>query len=168
MEKYPGHCFATDEVARRIRAAKLEGFEFRKFWPLPGEINSHLQECHDDLTEQPSVETRPIKGNTVVIRLALEGDNPTEQEKSRFEEIADELDGILVNPRRNAKYFGSLENLEFVPGEARYFLSCPDADELAKKLKPWIKKLDWPGQKYLLKRFGEFVDPDATEEPVKI
>lgn len=30
IRNYPGRCFVTDDFARRIRAAKLEGFEFRK------------------------------------------------------------------------------------------------------------------------------------------
>ena len=172
MRKYPRKCFVTDLVARRIREAKLEGFELRKIWPLPEksfwELHRKLPECHDELTAQPGAEARPIKGNAVVLRLALQADNPSPEELARFEEIADQLDALLVNPRKNAKYFGNLEITEFVPWEARYFFSCRDADELAKKLKPWVKALDWHGKKWLLKRYGDFVDAEATEEPVKI
>jgi hypothetical protein len=52
--------------------------------------------------------------------------------------------------------------------EVSSFFSCPDADDLAKKLKPWVKALDWPGQKWLVKRYGEFVDVEATEELVTL
>ena len=94
-----------------------------------------------------------------MLRLALQGEQPSPEEKSRFEQIADELDAILVDPpARDAKYFGNVEIAEFVPGEAKDFFSCPDADELAKKLKPWVKPLDWPGQKWLVKRYGNSVD----------
>jgi hypothetical protein len=172
MRKWPGCCFVTDVVARRIREAKLEGFEFRKIWPLPSHIPYWLHkkhpECRDELTAQPNPEARPIKGNAVVLRLALEGEEPSKAERSRFEEIADELDAMLVTKHLNSKYFGNLEITEFVPGEARYFFSCPDADDLAKKLKPWVKALKWPGEKWLLKRYGEFVDTEATEEAVKL
>ncbi|SFH80401.1 imm11 family protein [Planctomicrobium piriforme] len=172
MRKYPNRCLVTDSVARRIREAKLEGFEFQKMWPLPTDVYwmMHRKDprCHDELTAQPATESRPIKGNTVVLRLALEGVIPSVVEEARFETIADELDALLVNPHRNAKYFGNLEITEFVPGEARFFLSCPDADELAKKLKPWAKTLDWPGEKWLLKRYGEFVEIEATEKAVEL
>jgi hypothetical protein len=172
MRKYPGKCCITEAVARRIREARLDGFELRKLWPLPQGVPWWLHrkrpQCHDELTAQPATETRPIKGNAVVLRLALQSERPSPEERSRFEEIADQLDAMLVDPRRNAKYFGNLEITEFVPGEARYFFRCPDADELARKLKPWTKALQWPGQKWLLKRYGEFVDTEATEEEVKL
>ena len=172
MKWYPGNCFVTDCVVRRIREAKLEGFEFRKIWPLPEDVPyySHRKraECHDELTLQPATEVRPIKGNAVLLRLALEENEPSVVERSRFEEIADELDAMLVNPRKNAKYYGSLEVTEFAPREVRLFFSCPDADELARKLKPWVVALDWDGEKALVKRYGEFVDAEATEEIVKL
>jgi hypothetical protein len=172
MKHFLGRLFITDAIARRIREARLEGFEFRKVWPLPKDVFYMLHEkhaeCRDELTAQPNPEARPIKGNAVVLRLALEGEEPSPQERSRFEEIADELDAMLVTKHLNSKYFGNLELIEFVPGEARYFFSCPDADDLAKKLKPWVKALKWPGEKWLLKRYGEFVDTEATEEAVKL
>jgi hypothetical protein len=172
MKKYPGMCFVTDAMARRIREAKLEGFEFRKVWPLPEHIFHMLHhkhpECRDELTAQPEAEARPIKGNAIVLRLILEEDQPSVVEQSRFEKIADELDKLLVNPRKNARYFGNLEIAEFAAGEARFFFSCPDADDLAKKLKPWVKALDWQGEKFLTKRYGEFVDAEATEVHVKL
>jgi len=170
MKWYLGNCCVTDSVARRIREAKLEGFEFRKLWPLPEDVPYWLHrkrpECHDDLTAQPATEERPIKGNAVVLRLALEREEPSAEERSRFEEIADQLDAMLVDPRKNAPYFGNLEVTEFVPREARYFFSCPDADELAKKLAPWVVALDWYGEKSLVKRYGEYVDSEAVEEEV--
>jgi hypothetical protein len=172
IRKYENSCCITDAVARRIREAKLDGIELRKLWPLPADVPWWLHrkrpECHDELTAQPATEARPIKGNAIVLRLALRGKDPSPEEQTRFEAIADELDAMLVNPRKNSKYFGNLEITEFVPGEAQYFFSCPDADELAKKLKPWVKALDWFGEKALLKRYGEFVDTEATEEPVKL
>ncbi len=142
MKSHPGVCFVTDAVARRIREAKLEGFEFRKVWPLPEHVfymlHRKYSECHDELTAQPAAESRRIKGNAVVLRLALQKAEPSPEERSRFEEIADQLDAMLVGPRKDARYFGNLEIAEFVPGEARFFFSCPDADDLAKKLKPWV------------------------------
>ena len=172
MRKYPGRCCATDEVAHRIREAKLEGFEFRKLWPLPENIPYWLHrkhpECHDELTAQSAAKGRPIKGNAVVIRLAIKGKEPTPEERSRIDGITNELDLVLANPHKNARYFGNLEITEFVPGEARLFFSCPDADDLATKLQPLVVAFDWPNKKWLMKRYGEFDDIEATEEPVEL
>ena len=172
IRKFPGKCLITDAVAMHIREAKLEGFEFRKLWPLPEHIpywlhNKHA-ECHDELTAQPSSEDRPIKGNSVVLRLELNSNTPTIHEKDRVETIANEFGDLLVSPRKKAKYFGNLETHEFVSNEARLYFSCPDADELAKKLKPRVQSLEWPDQKWLLKRYGDFTDMHATEEYVQL
>jgi hypothetical protein len=57
MRMYPGRCFVTDSVARRIRESKLAGFELRKFWPLPDDVvwwmHRKDRRCHDELTKQP-------------------------------------------------------------------------------------------------------------------
>src|SRR5262249_17882311 len=120
IRKYHNRCCVTDAVARRIREAKLEGVELRKLWPLPPNVywwlHRKLPKCHDELTAQPATESRPIKGNAVVLRLALQEKEPTVEERSRFEAIADQLDAMLVNPRKKTKYFGNLEIAEFVPG----------------------------------------------------
>ena len=54
IRKYHRTCCVTDVIARRIREAKLEGFEFRTLWPLPEHIPYWLhrkhRECHDELT----------------------------------------------------------------------------------------------------------------------
>lgn len=172
MKNHPGTCFIADSVALRIREARLEGFELRKVWPLPKHVYYMMHrkhpECHDELTAQPSPEIRPIKGNTVVLRLELSGEHPSPEERSHFEAIADNLDAMLVDPSNNANYFGNLEITEFVPWEARYFFSCPDANALADKLNLWLKTLEWPGKKYLMKRFGGFKNDKAAEEYVNI
>jgi hypothetical protein len=170
MRKWPGCCFVTDAVARRIREARLEGFEFRKIWPLPAHVPYWLHrrhvECHDELTAQPAFEGRPIRGNTVVLRLALQEEKPTLEECAQVEEIAKQVDAMLISPSSSANYLGNLEVTECAPGEVRVFFSCPDADELAKELRHWVIALDWPGRKMLLRRYGEFRDRDATEESV--
>ncbi len=55
-----------------------------------------------------------------------------------------------------------------VDGEARLFLSCPDADALVDKLWPWIEALDWPREIHVVKRAGDMYDEDAPEEVVEL
>jgi len=169
----PVATFVTNRFAERVREHKLEGFDFIKIWPLPRDVNWMTPWKYPKLTDPltlppPEPGGQPIKGNTVVIRLRLSGETATPAEKERIAMIEDELDAMLVNPRKNAAYYGSLEGDDYVPGECRLFFTCPDADKLARKLKPWLKKLDWSGQKFMLKRYGEYVDVSATEEYVDI
>ena len=121
---------------RRVREAKLDGFQFRKMWPLPADTSWRLHRkdprCHDELTAQPATEARPIKGQSVILRLALEEENPSVVEQSKFEAIADELDEMLVNPSKHAKYFGNLEGYGIRPlGSALFseLSGCRRVDE---------------------------------------
>jgi hypothetical protein len=165
-------CFVTNVVAQRIMDARLVGFHLLKVWPQPKEFRSGIYwktpECQDEYTQPSEIYDRPITGNSVILRLGLEKKSASKEESARASQIADELDAMLFSKRKNAKYYGSLEANECTAGEARYFFSCPDADELVKKLKPWVKSLDWPRSKKLTKRYGEYVDESATEEDVRL
>lgn len=168
----PVEIFVTDQFARKVREHKLEGFDFVKLWPLPPHVLWHTPwkflECQDELTLQQPVDERPIKGNTVVIRLVHNKASLTTNESAILDSYLDELDAILVSKTKRHKYFGSVEGHESLPNEIRLFLSCPDAVALAKKIKPWFKKIAWPAEKYLVMRFGEYVDINATEEYVRV
>lgn len=111
-----------------------------------------------------------VKGNTVVIRLKFsEGvADASEEEKTRIERLMDEVDGLLVEPESTATPAGCLEGNEYVEGECRLFLSCPDADLLVVKLWPWLKSLKWDGKLLVMKRYGEYIDTSAPEEYVNI
>ena len=81
-----------------------------------------------------------------------------------------EIDGLLYDASSdpNKPYFGSLEGHEFIDGQACLFLSCPDADALVEKLRPWLKTLKWDGSLAVLKRYGEYVDVNCREEWVEL
>jgi hypothetical protein len=82
--------------------------------------------------------------------------------------MEEELDSQLAVAALDAPYFGSYEGHDIVEREYRMFLSCPDADALAKKLLPWLKKLHWPGKSHVLKRYGEMYNDKAKEKRVEI
>lgn len=73
-----------------------------------------------------------------------------------------------MNQRLAPTVLGNLEGNDQVEGQIRLFLSCPDADALVKKLLPWVKTLSWGREIKLLKRYGEYSDPNCHEEYVEI
>jgi hypothetical protein len=72
-----------------------------------------------------------------------------------------------VDPASESPPAGTLEGHDFgVTGECRIFLSCPDADALVEKLRPWLSELDWPLGIEVAKRYGAFTDASAREEVI--
>ena len=89
---------------------------------------------------------------------------PSVAEKKQFKVLGDELDILLSLSSPDDEVFGLYEGDEEHDGEYRLFLSCPDTDKLIKRLRPWLENLDWLGNVYAMKRYGNMYDEDAEEE----
>ena len=109
-----------------------------------------------------------LKGNSVVIILKLKSGKSNSTEVKQADRLMDELDALLVDKTADAPAVGSLEGHEYAAAECRVFLSCPSADALVEKLRPWLTKLDWAAGFKVLKRYGEYVDGEAPTEYVDI
>ena len=70
-------------------------------------------------------------------------------------------------PSLQAPYFGTYEGNDTVDTEFRIFITCPDVDQLVRKLHPWLKSLEWDLPTKILKRYGEIHDVEAREETVE-
>lgn len=163
--------FVTQAFVDRVRLHRLQGFRFIKLWPLPAGVNYQEEdraETEGNLTVDTPRGRVPIKGNTVVIRLGTAKAKANKAEKDRLATFMDELDGLLYEPRPEAPYFGSLEGDDRVDGELRLFLSCPDANVLLDRLRPWLKTLSWNGRVSVMKRFGEMTDLNCREETLDL
>jgi hypothetical protein len=165
--------FVSQAFVDRVREDELQGFRFIKLWPLPEGIrwqDEDRKEYDKKLQVKTKRGSRPIKGNTVVVRLPLAKAKPSKAEKARLAKIMDEIDALLHDPanKLQAPYFGSLEGDDDVEGETRLFLSCPDANALVEKLRPWLKTLSWAGEVKVLKRYGPYRDVNCTEEYVDL
>lgn len=172
VEKYTG-TYVAQPFVDRVRQHGLQGFHFAKLWPLPPGVN-WFEEDKKQWRQEEQAETprgrAPVKGNAVVVCIALGDEKPTDEERQRTKKLLDELDAMLHDPAAplDARLFGSLEGDEFIDGESRLFVSCPDADALVKKLRPWLKRLSRDVPLRVLKRYGEYVDGDAPGEWVKL
>jgi hypothetical protein len=166
----PNCTLVTDAFVKRVHDHGLNGFHFVKVWPFPANVNWRLEEVKRRRKSGQKVRTKKgpkeVKGNTVVVILILKQNRPSRAEKKQIARFEDELDAQLAVPSLDAPYFGSLEGDDKVAGEYRLFLSCPDANQLVEKLRPWLIGLDWPGDFHVIKRYGTLHDEDAPEELV--
>jgi hypothetical protein len=165
--------YVNQTFVDRAQDAGLKGMYFVKVWPIPAGVTwSQLakaqRENHD---AQGLPEGQTVKGNSIVIRVFLNNSKSkgTAGEKKAVDRLMDELDGLLVDIDSEKPVVGSLEGVDYgVAGECRLFLSCPDADALARKLRPWLKSLNWPNEVVVLKRYGNFRDVEAKESVMKL
>ena len=156
----PGEVLVTDEFVRRVHEAGLNGFRFTKVWPLPPRTNWRRQRSPEKPEFNP---LRELKCHSLIVVLPVKGKKPDAKERRAIKKLEDELDAQLVIPSLDAPYFGSYEGSEKPDGEFRMFLSCPDADRLEEKLRPWFTHLEWPETIRVAKRNHEYYDEAVPE-----
>ena len=89
------------------------------------------------------------------------------EERSRFEQIADQLDAILVDPRKMRSILAAWRLRNLYLEKHDIFSVAPTRMTLPESSSRG-STLDWNGEKSLIKRYGAFVDAEATEELVKL
>lgn len=160
IRQHPIEAFVTYEFVRRVYESGLNGFEFTKVWPLPKGTNWRRLRS----TAKPEINPlRELKCHSLIVVLPVKGKKPDAKERRAIKKLEDELDAQLVIHSLDAPYFGSYEGSEKPPGEFRMFLSCPDADRLEEKLRPWFTHLEWPDTIRVAKRYHEYCDEDVPE-----
>ena len=165
--------FVTQAFVDRVQEHELQGFHFIKLWPLPEGVRWYELD-EKERKKKARVKTKrgvkPVIGNTVVLRFPLTKAKPSKAEKNRLAKIMDEIDALLYDPqaKKGSAFLGSLEGDDVVEGEIRLFLSCPDADVLVEKMRPWLANLSWKHEVKVLKRYGEFHDVNCREEYVEL
>jgi hypothetical protein len=164
-----GGAYVTRGFVDRARAAGLRGMRFDKIWPWPKGTFWKV-EAKKAREAAKARDRRPaLRRHTVVLRLATGRRSPTKVQREHVEAIMDALDRLLADPHAayDAPVFGNLEGNEPVNGEHWLFLSCPDADQLVEAMRPFLRRLDWPGEVVLTKRYGEMRYEGAAEETVR-
>jgi len=135
IPQQPTELLVTDKFVKRVQDAGLNGFDFTKVWPLPKGTNWRRQPRSETLKPNP---LRELKCHSLIVVLPVKGKKPDAKERRAIKKFEDDLDAQLVIQSLDAPYFGSYEGSENPPGEFRMFLSCPDADRLEEKLRPWF------------------------------
>ena len=170
----PVYQLCTQSFVDRVASAGLQGFIFIPVWPLPPGMTYHSERYRlCKLAEQwkpNSLGTLDITGNTVVLRLCCRRKKVAKDEIAAAEGIISHLEKSRYDPNRAQpeSYFGNVEGTDVVDFEIRVFISTPDCDRLLTRLMPSLQELSWPGEFYVVKRRGEFMDGQAVEEYVRV
>lgn len=162
--EWPIKTIVSNVFVRRVRESGLNGFWFRKIWPLPKGVDWELEAKRISKEKPEYRATKALKQQTVVLQFLLKGTKPNAAEKKQIRRIEDDLDAQLAIKSLDVPFFGDYEGSETVNREFRMFLCCPDADRLVGKLDPWIRQINWPSGFRVVKRFGDLHDPIAPEE----
>lgn len=164
IPEQPNCILVTDRFKDRVDRSGLNGFQFIKIWPLPE--GSDLED--ERSMPQGSNKTVKLTGEAVVIRLQLEDPTASAREKQLAADIEVTLSAKLRVDSLDAPYRGSIEVAEFADGEYRVFCTCPDAEQLAAFLMPWLEQVLWDGGVAITKRFGNLYDKKAKEKRVRV
>ena len=165
IRQRPRESYVTSAFVDRVRERGLHGFAFYKVWPLAPNTDWTVLAADERrrLATEGLPEGESIKGNTVRIEFGLEGDAPTDEERRRLDHLAREVDELLVDMTSAAPQVGSLDAVTEVDGTCHFILSCPNADSLFAKLRPWIREVRWPAGCRVALRYGNADDDSAPE-----
>ena len=156
LREFFGRVFVSNVFAERVLESGLCGFDFVKVWPLPPEVDyftSHKAGL-EQVKEMGFWNGQPIKGESMVIEFLPTATKLTAVERSGIAKLEDELDAQLkVHSADPRHYFGCLEARRTTKGITKLYLSCPNAERLFEKLRPWLKTIDRPSKpKIFLKK----------------
>jgi hypothetical protein len=161
--------FVTNVFVDVVTNAGLNGFDFRKIWPLP-EGSDYFKEHRAKEIELQKVNVNgrfiSVKQESVIIELRLSEQKITKEERRKLARLADELDAQLVIRHIDEAYFGSLEGRKTNKGVCRMYLSCPDARRLIQKLKPWFQSIEWSSSPRILLRSVPYDDSSQEGEVI--
>ncbi|WP_309383691.1 imm11 family protein [Cerasicoccus frondis] len=154
----PMMLFVTGEFVSAVNSLGLNGFKFKKVWPLAEGVDWRAESFRDEVLRGTN-----YKKNTLAIIFPLKGKTPNKAELNQFSRLEDELDALLKVESLSDMFYGKYEGKDFVESELRMFISAPSVDALVSKLGSWFDALSWFGQIHVIKRYGSINDADAKE-----
>jgi hypothetical protein len=161
LKQSPGFKLVTEEFKQRVESACLNGFSFTKVWPLP--LGVYWRDAEIEERKRRSKKLN-LQGQSLILRFRPKDDRPSLPEEKQIKRYVKVLNELLTNQQSiTDPYYGSVESYEFVDGDFRIFLSCPDVESLLDYLDDWIQKNDWAGEFHFVKRSGHIFDSKASE-----
>lgn len=173
LPEQPSMKYVTEKFVTRVAQYGLKGFDFQIVWPLPE--NADWRMMRRDRRRAVRAAGLPagqtIKGNSVFIifQLPRRSSEPSEAVLRSITRMATELDVQLVNLSSETPPIGNLENIDYdCPGVARIIVSCPDAQALIEKIRPWLARIRWPNGMTVIARSSNFADTAGRETPLPL
>ncbi|HEX5243278.1 MAG TPA: hypothetical protein VFW23_08425 [Tepidisphaeraceae bacterium] len=164
--------YVTTPFVERVKKHNLRGIEFPKVWPLPRGVSwKHLAKAlRWERTSRGLPPGQTINGESVFITLTLKNPDAfaTNAQEERILRMQAELRALLVDENSDAPGVGNPEFGDCThPGKCKIVLSCPSANALIEAIRPWLKKLKWPHEVTVVKRFGPHYEPKVRTARVK-
>ncbi len=156
IREFFGRVFVSNVFVDRVVKSDLCGFDFVKIWPLPPGVD-YFKAHYDGIKHNKEIgfwNGLPIKGQSIGIEFHPMDTKLSKEEKSKIAQIEDELDAHLMVRSTDPKYyFGCLESKRTVKGVVKLYFSCPNAERLFEKLRPWLQTIEQPSKpKVFLKK----------------
>lgn len=161
----PFYTLVTDQFVEKVTENGLNGFDFKKIWPLPK--GSNWRAYDKEMKTNFYRNIHQLKKNTYIIILIPESAKLSSKDKKQIKIFEREVDALLTFSNINSTYFGRYEASDVVENKYRMFISCPDISSLEIKLAPWLKSLEWSGSIQIIKKYGEVYDEQARSEIFK-
>ena len=165
----PLSVFVTNIFVDRVNNLRLCGFDFQLVWPCKRGVHWMIL-AKQRRREREGSELSPgksLKGESVFIRF-----NPQSAplSKVQMKEVAErlraEVEDLMHDEDSIKPAIGALERwYECQESDDICLpLSCPDAEALIERLRPWLKDVNKRGELTIIKRSGNFADRRAAQE----
>ncbi|MCY2966215.1 MAG: hypothetical protein NT069_21720 [Planctomycetota bacterium] len=144
LRELPNRVFVSNLFVERVHEYMLNGFRFARVWPMPSRsdyLSESLREEREMRAKEPDGTN---KLQSMIIEFVYQGTKRTDDERRRIAQYEDDIDAQLVVRSLREEYFGSLEGKRTAKGKSKLYLSCPNAQRLFTKLRPWLKSIEWP------------------------
>jgi hypothetical protein len=154
IRELPMSVFVTNVFVDRVESCKLQGFDFKKVWPLARGVHWRMQ------TDQDAEERKQLKRHTLVLLLPISGSH----ENNRIAAFENAMDARLRVESLESEYFGSYEGHDIVENEYRMFFSCPDVDRLLDYIRDDVRQLQWSTEIKVCRRYGRIYETNIRKE----
>lgn len=144
----------------------LNGFEFKKLWPLPKGVNWRLNH-KAELAKKTAKRGPADQAQSLVIQILFDDRLPKKETKKKIKALENSIDVILSVKSLSEHYYGNLAGRDDLENEVRLFLSCPNAELLFRRLSELLKAESSDLTMLLTKREGGIWDEGAREEKIK-
>lgn len=141
LRELPNRTFVSNVFSERVTECLLTGFDFAKAWPLPPGSDYEIEYLQSKKKGTRSFSH--LKEQSIVICFRIEN---LQIERKRIASIEDAIDAHLFVPSSASPYFGALEGKRTSKGITRLYLSCPNAERLFEKLRPWLQTIEQPSK----------------------
>jgi hypothetical protein len=159
IRELPMSVFVTSAFAEKVDFFGLNGFAFRKVWPLPKGTNWRTRK------NEASITRNALRQETLVVVLPFDNTVNLTSQINHFEASVDKH---LQVKSPSDRYFGSYEGHDIINDTYRMFFSAPSANALLERIQGLVETYEWFKPVVVHLRRGRLYDTNVKEESIVI